>query len=430
MATPLYTDGPFGAPSGGIFQQPGSGSPGLGVAPAPSSAPAAAAPASLPTITPQDLIRARIAQMSPGQKVLSALGEFGNAVLGRPSPLRKQAELQMQDRLTKQKELASSVSALQGGLKLLDGMQPGEERSKFVDSYAAQLDGTTPGLGDTFKAMSKRPDLAALLQHYTSDLPPAMRIMAATNPQGFVKYIGTPDGQKALQGAMDQRALHAITRKGQIIYANWQQLVPQAMVDKFNKDGRITASEFLQANDIIRQTHPELALNDPELAVITRNPNAFFTPLGIVTPKNEQSVLEAAAKKANAPGAPTLKNGYVNGRLTTLEAKDGKWVEFGHKAEQPGAAAWDKVREKVANLQMKILSGEQLSKQERAFLDEYERTNPINAAMRQALSGGPAGAPDLAHPGVARPTTQAEFDALPSGAPYINPADGKQYTKK
>lgn len=33
-------------------------------------------------------------------------------------------------------------------------------------------------------------------------------------------------------------------------------------------------------------------------------------------------------------------------------------------------------------------------------------------------------------PAVAKPTSQAEFDKLPKGARFINPADGKEYTKK
>lgn len=43
-----------------------------------------------------------------------------------------------------------------------------------------------------------------------------------------------------------------------------------------------------------------------------------------------------------------------------------------------------------------------------------------------------AGAPSVKQPttsGVARPTTQAEFNALSKGARYINPADGKEYVK-
>lgn len=41
----------------------------------------------------------------------------------------------------------------------------------------------------------------------------------------------------------------------------------------------------------------------------------------------------------------------------------------------------------------------------------------------------PSPAPSAAPSQVARPTTQAAFDALPKGARYINPADGKEYTK-
>jgi hypothetical protein len=54
----------------------------------------------------------------------------------------------------------------------------------------------------------------------------------------------------------------------------------------------------------------------------------------------------------------------------------------------------------------------------------------------ERLTGGaptpipsPSPAPVAAPGGVAKPTTQAQFDALPKGARYINPSDGKEYTK-
>lgn len=79
----------------------------------------------------------------------------------------------------------------------------------------------------------------------------------------------------------------------------------------------------------------------------------------------------------------------------------------------------------------------------------YLRANPDKAAMFEKHFGLPAGAaqqiisgqgtqtgrsatatkPDQGAQQVATPTTQAEFDQLPSGARYINPADGKTYKK-
>lgn len=52
---------------------------------------------------------------------------------------------------------------------------------------------------------------------------------------------------------------------------------------------------------------------------------------------------------------------------------------------------------------------------------------PASATPAPVATTGPAAS---VAPAIAQPKTQAEFDALPSGAKYINPKDGKTYTKK
>jgi hypothetical protein len=65
-----------------------------------------------------------------------------------------------------------------------------------------------------------------------------------------------------------------------------------------------------------------------------------------------------------------------------------------------------------------------------AELPEAEkRTKALERLTGSPTGVAPAPAPTAAPGGVARPTTQAQFDALPKGARYINPSDGKEYTK-
>lgn len=65
-----------------------------------------------------------------------------------------------------------------------------------------------------------------------------------------------------------------------------------------------------------------------------------------------------------------------------------------------------------------------------AELPEAEkRTKALERLTGSPTGAAPAPAPTAAPGGVARPTTQAQFDALPKGARYINPSDGKEYTK-
>jgi hypothetical protein len=65
-----------------------------------------------------------------------------------------------------------------------------------------------------------------------------------------------------------------------------------------------------------------------------------------------------------------------------------------------------------------------------AELPEAEkRTKALERLTGSPTGAAPAPAPVAAPGGVARPTTQAQFDALSKGARYINPSDGKEYVK-
>jgi hypothetical protein len=73
-----------------------------------------------------------------------------------------------------------------------------------------------------------------------------------------------------------------------------------------------------------------------------------------------------------------------------------------------------------------------MARRDPAFAELPEAEKRTKALER--LTGSPTGAaaapaPTAAPGGVAKPTTQAQFDALPKGARYINPSDGKEYTK-
>jgi hypothetical protein len=78
------------------------------------------------------------------------------------------------------------------------------------------------------------------------------------------------------------------------------------------------------------------------------------------------------------------------------------------------------------------------------YADNWEKLDPINkmelaklnppvksfddyVRMRDSMVSGASD--QVAPSGVAKPTTQAEFDAIPKGSRYINPSDGKEYIK-
>ncbi len=61
---------------------------------------------------------------------------------------------------------------------------------------------------------------------------------------------------------------------------------------------------------------------------------------------------------------------------------------------------------------------------------EYQSDSKATTDRWRAYYGAGIGPAGNAGGGIASPKTQAEFDALPSGALYVNPADGAQYKKK
>jgi len=69
-----------------------------------------------------------------------------------------------------------------------------------------------------------------------------------------------------------------------------------------------------------------------------------------------------------------------------------------------------------------ILQKNALKKQNINTFEDY-------VAYRDRIAGTGGATSSTAPAGVARPTTQAEFDALPKEAQFINPADGRLMTK-
>jgi hypothetical protein len=72
--------------------------------------------------------------------------------------------------------------------------------------------------------------------------------------------------------------------------------------------------------------------------------------------------------------------------------------------------------------QLERLKSAMTDSQRKPILDALDRI----AQRRRELMGAPTAAPTG---GVVTPKSQAEFNALPKGARYINPADGKEYIK-
>lgn len=242
----------------------------------------------------------------------------------------------MQEKQAKYEQLKTSLSALEEGVKVATGMVKGEEKDRYIDSYAGRLDAIDKGVGDTFKAISKNPGFAEQIGKY-SDKSPTIKRALEIDPTGRTafKLLQSPEAQGTIQKEIDANLMPTILKKGQTLIMGWQHLLPTEMVDKFNKDGRLSASELIQANEWIKSNNPALAktlaLNDEELGTVHRNSEAFYHTLGVISPKDEGQVLVAGAK-GEVKQPPTRTQQVMRGGVRMeqqQEWRNGKWKNVG-----------------------------------------------------------------------------------------------------
>lgn len=262
---------------------------------------------------PLDLKKEAIAGMTTGEKVFGALGEFGAALQGKSSPLLAQIEAKRKEKLLQLEEMRGTTSVLEQGIKLTEGLE-GDARTKFIDTYATRLDGMDPGLGETYRRLSERPDLLTRFKDYEPYLSEPMKLMMKTNPKEFIKFAGTEGGQRALEKSYDQFLLNGrpgvgvggASHKTASIIGNLQQLVSPEQKAKYDKDGRISISEFREINEELKAKNHPLALSDQQFAAAMRAGDEFFAPFNMLSPKKEQEVEAARAKdKGMKPGTMT-----------------------------------------------------------------------------------------------------------------------------
>ena len=358
------------ADTGGATTTPGSG---IGMSPA-------------QPVASRNPRQEAIDKMGGFEKLMASIGEGSAAFLGRPSPLGLKIEEQRKQKQTELDELRNYTSSLEEGVKLAEGVE-GPDRDRFVKSYRDRLERLSPGLGDTFETASKRPELLTKFREILPLMPKPMQDMAAANPRGFLKFVGTATGAEMMAKADDQRLLGSASKKVQTTLMGLQQLVSPEKLAAFNKDGVITAKEIRE----MQADLPEpLRMGEDELGAITRNDEMFWTGLGVLSGKGEQEVMKKRAEKAgDAPKTRTVRRGT---KEITQDFKDGKWVdvEKGEAFKPSEHKLPDDVKERVAAIQLKILGGQDPDAKERQFLDEVARTNPLVAAMRDALGGAQA----------------------------------------
>jgi hypothetical protein len=277
-------------------------------------------------------------------------------------PVQKAKAQRVLDRENKAKETAAYLKAMKDGVDFSLGLE-GEQRDAFVQIYKQKLDGMDPGLGEAFASVVASPETAGSISEWAKESDTLKRAIQAGGIAGAKKLLTSPEAMKTIQAEIDTKRMPILLRKGQTFLTGWQQLVPPEMAENINKDGRISASELIAANEWVKTNNPEmaktLAFTDRDLEVVARNSDAFYHSLGIVSPKDEGALLVDKAKQGNkatpTPSRSVKKN--VGGKvMDQLQEWDGaKWVDKGeatphHKPDAPGGD----VTKPVMDMELKV----------------------------------------------------------------------------
>lgn len=335
----------------------------------------------------------------PGSQWDGLMGMLQKGLFGSTSGEQARISQGKLDRELKVREMDAGIKALKEGVDLSFGLE-GDKKSTFVKAYKQKLDDFEPGLGDAFETLSANPEIGGSLMEWAQESPTLKRAFQAGGLKGAKKLLTSPDALKTIQSEIDTGRMPILLRKGQAFLTGWQQLVSPEMAEAFNEDGRLSASELIRANEWIKANKPDiaktLAFSDRELEIVARNSDAFYHSLGIVSPKDEGSILVDDAKgknKGKPPPGRTIKKTGSDGKVLDQPQvwKDGKWVDEGeatphHKPDDTGPGK--EVKDLEAKILLKISRGEQLTPEDRAFMDEKAKTNPVYAAMRDAIGGG------------------------------------------
>lgn len=306
MATTLYDDPFLSSPAGdgSIFSTPSS-TGGIGLS---------------PNTPPLDARKAAIAQMGTGEKILTAFGEFGAGVQGRPSPLNAKIEQQRKQKMQDVEELRGFVADLDNLTKLTEGLDEGS-RGNLIDTVASKWEAVQPGYGAAVKAVGSRPALLANFEKYMPHLPEPIQDLARRSPRDFLKFVGTAEGMKVLNQAADQPVLRMAGKKRDTMVMGWQKLVSPEKAKKFMEDGVLTDAELMEAQGEI----PEALRFTPEEQEAIKRAPMFWEGTGVLHGAKAQEVLADRAKKATAKtegpqsDIGKLKDDLKNGRISQAE---------------------------------------------------------------------------------------------------------------
>ena len=263
------------------------GEPGIGLSPA------------------MDPRSAAVGRMSAPQKMFSVLGEVGAALQGRPSPLDAQVRQERSDKLQKLQETKIHNDLLEDSVKLLKQMH-GPERQAFARARAAQLNGISPGLGDSLVGLSEESDILKRMGKI-AEIPAVQIARRAGGEEAVLRLVSSPTFWKDVaQPHFDDKAAPLIVDKVAALKRQYAILHPEEY-KAMEKDG-FTHSEIMRINDEFATRQDKfsgMALTNDEKQTLSRKEKFVYRALGIIGSASEAKADEQRLIDAGKKGPAT-----------------------------------------------------------------------------------------------------------------------------
>ena len=237
------------------------------------------------------------------------LEAFGAGIRGQ-EPLAFRLRRQEQQRKAQDIQILSAKFTISANIMNNAKNLTGQARQNFVNRAANELDDVDPEFGDMVRGMADKPENFAVLPDIFKT-PLIQSIFAQGGSAAVIKFATSPQGQKHLESAADQKFLPIAWRKIPSVIS-WVEKNKPNLLKKIRKDGKTTVSELQQINDAVPQTI-KLSNEEFSTATVSRNQKGLLQ-FGITT---DEVLAQQAKEMAKAKGA---KGGRFAEGIKTADA--------------------------------------------------------------------------------------------------------------
>lgn len=267
-------------------------------------------PAGVPLGQPPDVAGPALMSAPPPAAGRGFAGTFGDAATafglglqGRNpmEAMNARAEIERRAKAQKLTEFNEYMKMMDFGVQKANSLS-GADRGAFEATFGRQLEEIKPGLSETFKAMSKRPDLSHLVARYGAS--PTMQAAIAKDPSGrlAMSYLEKPEMHKIIESEVDSAVRPAIQRKLLLQWENMKKDLSPEDQKQYMVGGHVDTSALMRRNEELLN-HPDqryaaLALNPHEMESWNRQHEAIANAVGMVSPVEAAKRREHLANSA------------------------------------------------------------------------------------------------------------------------------------